>query len=584
MATMIPSRIDSSAPSSERFVFDLFREDPDTVGWTVLHSVGLASRGVKPYGEIDFVVLVPGGGIVCLEVKGGRVRCENGIWHTRNREGVESQLGKSPIMQVRAGMFALRRAIQTHFGDASEEGKTLIASAVVLPDVPAPPLGVEAAPWEFIDSDGLSARPIGRTIQTILRRESERLGRPQLRGANSGVLKTIRAFLRPDFDLVVSRRTTIARAEEQLVRLTEGQFDVLDSLALNDRCIVDGAAGTGKTLVALEIARRAKSAGARPFVLCDNRLLGRWIESELAGSGCVGGSYHRTLRQLITTSGVREAFLADTRASGQAPDFGEWPTYALEALGERGTLTDLLVVDEAQDLATDADPCVLDAMIEGGLAGGRWVLLGDFTRQAIFGGASATLGFAGFEQVLRNRAPHLAVLRLTRNCRNTRQIAEETAMLSGFEHLPYRLNEAEGPAVDYRFWNTSDEQLDRLGEAISALVSDGLRPEHITILSPLRLENSIASRIRERGFQVADVGSGDAVRAGALCFATMQSFKGMETSAAILTDLRGMEDVARHALLYVGMSRARTVLVMLVHTSFRPYVQAAVRRRLQEQS
>lgn len=584
MATMIPARIAEDAPNSERRIFDLLRSDPDTRGWTVLHSLGLAHRGNKPYGEIDFVVLVPGGGIVCLEIKGGRVRCESGVWYTMNQKGTESRLGRSPVMQAREGMFALMSALRGHFGDGSQEAAVLTASAVVFPDVPAPPAGIEAETWEFIDRQSLTARPISRTIQSILRNQRRRLGRPEDGTPESRVLGSIRSFLRPDFDLVVARSTTIARAEEQLVRLTEGQYDIIDSVALNDRCVVDGAAGTGKTLVALEIVRRAASDGHRPVLICYNRLLGRWLENELRGTGVVVGSYHRVLRRLILESGIRDTFLADATASGPEPAFSEWPGYALEALGERAHLGDLLVVDETQDLATDQDLCVMDAMLQGGLAGGKWVMLGDFTRQAIFGGVCAEQGFAGFQQLLRDRSPHFAVLHLNRNCRNTRQIAEETAMLSGFERMPYRLNAADGPAVDYRFWQTPDDQLNRLTEAVSDLLRDGLAPEQIVILSPVRLEHSVATRLVSRGFSVVEVNEPGQSVGGSISFATMQAFKGMETPVAVLTDLRGMEEADRQSLLYVAMSRARTALVMLVHQSFRPHVQAAMRRLLSEQA
>ena len=56
---------------AERRVFDLLKTDPATKDWSVLHSLGLSRRVDGPYGEIDFVVIIPGEGIVCLEIKGG---------------------------------------------------------------------------------------------------------------------------------------------------------------------------------------------------------------------------------------------------------------------------------------------------------------------------------------------------------------------------------------------------------------------------------------------------------------------------------------------------------------------------------
>ena len=75
MAKMIPSEFDEATVSAaERRFFELIKHDPDTADWTALHSLGLARRGRKPFGEIDFVVIIPAAGVFCLEVKGGAYR------------------------------------------------------------------------------------------------------------------------------------------------------------------------------------------------------------------------------------------------------------------------------------------------------------------------------------------------------------------------------------------------------------------------------------------------------------------------------------------------------------------------------
>jgi hypothetical protein len=80
MARMFPPEFDETSPSAaEKQVFSLLKTDTRTDGWLVLHSLGLSRRPSGPYGEIDFVVIIPGEGLVCLEVKGGRVSCEGGI-------------------------------------------------------------------------------------------------------------------------------------------------------------------------------------------------------------------------------------------------------------------------------------------------------------------------------------------------------------------------------------------------------------------------------------------------------------------------------------------------------------------------
>jgi Nuclease-related domain len=105
VAKMLPVQFDvSTASAAERKLFDLLKNDPDTKDWIVLHSLGLARRGKKPYGEIDFVVLIPAEGVFCLEVKGGRIACQNGEWATTNRLGQTEKLNRSPFLQAREGM------------------------------------------------------------------------------------------------------------------------------------------------------------------------------------------------------------------------------------------------------------------------------------------------------------------------------------------------------------------------------------------------------------------------------------------------------------------------------------------------
>ena len=152
MARMIPAQYDvSTVSAAERRIFDLLKNDPDTNGWTVIHSLGLARRGRKPYGEIDFVVLIPGSGILCLEVKGGRVACKDGVWATTNREGKTFEMNRSPFMQAMEGMQAVRKAVANKFGPSHAAATVVFGRGVILPDVQVPVEPFEWEKWEGID-------------------------------------------------------------------------------------------------------------------------------------------------------------------------------------------------------------------------------------------------------------------------------------------------------------------------------------------------------------------------------------------------------------------------------------------------
>lgn len=591
MARMIPPRYDKAVAVSERKVFDRLRLDPAADDWTVLHSLGLSRRGAKPYGEIDFVILIPGSGVVCLEVKGGRIRCEDGIWYTRNRYGEETALTRSPFEQAKEGMFALRDEVAREFGSAAEVSRMVYAYGVVFTDVQSPPDTPEFEDWEAIDVEGLR-EPISRSLRRIIKKQAAKLGNGHRCSlAALATLGDLRDFLRPDFDVGIARSTSITRSEKRILRLTAEQYDVLDTLSMNMHCLVEGAAGTGKTMLALEFARRMRGEHREIVLLCYNRLLGDWIQRsldvEIPGSTIVAGSFHRCLRSVITNSFCREEFLEEEKPALEEDStefFQEtYPLFGSLALGDSDQSCELLIIDEGQDLIRDNYLAVLDSWLVGGLAGGRWVIFGDFTRQAIYTGASGLQeGLTGARELLGTYADHITVTSLSRNCRNTRNIGEETALLSGFNSLPYRLDDDEALPVDYRYCASRKSQIRKAKDAINRLLEDGVSPSDIVVLSPVRFDRSIASEIEmDDTVTVRPIGSGDMlVPQGVVPFSTIHAFKGLESPVVILCDFDSLEGDRARSLLYVGMSRARSHLVMVLPESIREQVAEAFRDRL----
>lgn len=79
------------------------------------------------------------------------------------------------------------------------------------------------------------------------------------------------------------------------MRLTQEQYDALDAIQDNGGFVVKGLAGTGKTFLVMEAARRAVAEGKRTLVLCFNRLLGDWMRSSMSGSAGPGSQLLRCL-------------------------------------------------------------------------------------------------------------------------------------------------------------------------------------------------------------------------------------------------------------------------------------------------
>lgn len=594
MASMIPAVYGQKTPVSERKIFERLHKDPGCRDWTVFHSLGLSETAIGPHGEIDFVVLVPGHGVICLEVKGGEVSCSNGVWSTRNtRTGEKQRLSKSPYLQARENMFSLRKQVIEKFGTAHPLTKTPFSYAVVFPAVTRPPHTPEYDDAETIDIENLRS-PISGLIVRNLEKCRKRVGkRVPADCVSENALNALRKFLRPNFERLVTRSATIIESEEQLIDLTQEQYGFLDVAEANHRALITGAAGTGKTLLAMEYARREAVRGRRVLLLCFNKLLSEWIARELATYELVRvGTFHSIAQSIIRSSEYNGDYNEASEVANESERFRDLiPFYAELALIESEPICETLIIDEAQDLIADNVLAVLNGLVSGGLDGGRLAVFGDFHRQAIYlpgeeanveYGSDTEIGSAAVE-MLRDVSPSIMLVPLSVNCRNTRQIGEETALLSGFESLPYQLGKVSGLSVDYRYFGNREDELEKLCAVLTKLHEDGVRASDVVILGLRKFDASVAAEIElsDLSWQVVD-GRSDHPGDDRVLYFTIHAFKGLESPVVVLTGISDIVSLEGRSLMYVGMSRAKSHLAIVLNNKATPHVQARVAQKLSE--
>ena len=587
MAQMIPAVVAPKTPYSERGVFERLQLDPATSDWIVLHSLGLSKTKIGPHGEVDFVVLVPGAGVLCLEVKGGKVSCSQGLWKTVNtKTGKVSIYNKSPYLQARENMFALMKKIKSHFGKDHPICGAIFSYAVVFPSVLSPPETPETEKWETFDIESLR-KPVSGLVLWNLKSTKKKLGRGVKKDSVSQqTMEALRKFLHPDFERVIVRSATIAVSEEQLVSLTEEQYYYLDIASVNRRTLITGAAGTGKTVLALEHARREAIEGQQVLFLCYNKMLANWLLDFIKNSQeklpITVSTFDAYLKRAVEHSQFRNEYKDACEGQDISDIFREiCPLYAELVFTETGADYDTLIIDEAQDLLNETNLSVLNVLVKGGLAGARWAFFGDFTRQSIYGSAELYSADELARDLLRSFSPYFSVVPLQMNCRNTRQIGEETALLSGFDSLPYRLGRVDGLAVDYRYWKTADDQAKQLKRVIRKLIEDAVSPTDIIILGSVRLEKSIVSKISaDLPFPITTLMDGSGKIENKIIYSTIHAFKGMESPVVILIGISDIESDSQRSLLYVGMSRARSHLIVLMNESVRKLIPGLTAKKL----
>jgi Nuclease-related domain/UvrD-like helicase C-terminal domain len=482
--------------------------------------------------EVDFVVAIEGAGVVCLEVKGGDVWHDGETWRQQGR-GHDHRI--DPVRQARDACYALREFIEAD--DRWTQGRLRWDHVVVLPNaVIGEHFALPDCPrWKVIDRNDLP-KLVEHLKHVLVRQE---LDRPLLTQQGIEQLSTALS------GRGLPQQSVVARAlagEDAADALTEHQSVILDAIQLLNRVEIRGGAGSGKTFLAVEQARRLSAKGQRVALVCYSHGLASYLERITANwrrrqQLAYVGEFHDLGVQWGAPQGPDESLRTQATVQFWEHDLPLQMT-SLAGQLEPGQRFDSIVVDEAQDFA-DAwwDPLL--AALKDDETGGLYVFSDEGQRV--------------FNRYGTPPVP-LVPLVLDHNLRNTRQIANAFQPL--VDH-PMRFLGGDGPAVKFVACS-HDEAMSVGDDEVEALLEGGWRPEDVALLTT-------GSRHPEQKERQAE---GNAAYwnsfwdADQVFYGHVLGFKGLERRAVVLVvNEKSAFDRSRERL-YVGLSRARDELVV----------------------
>jgi len=506
--------------------------------WQVFQTVEwrtLADDGER-VGEADAVVFHPQHGLVVVEIKAGAVEVRDGLWYYASGRVMK----QSPFSQARRNRYALLDKLSRRLGPDALASLT-VTHAAWFPDVVWQGIlpGAEVPSRAFL----LDRSNLANPEPALLRLLHE--AAPQPLAWTPAQQRAMKELLAPDCRCLVPLAGKVDAALGVMHRATQDQMAVLRMLRAQPRLLVEGGAGSGKTLLACTLARDHAALGKSVLLTCFNIALAQSLAVSLADvPGITVMAFHELAKTQALAAGLAYPVPTEPQAVGRF--FREESAELLLQAADYGlTRFDTLIVDEAADFAATWW-IALEAL---GQTGFSWYCFFD-RRQSIFQADSVwEPPFAA--------APML----LETNMRNTQAIGELAARF-GQCSVPqiFRINGGE-PPVTLICPNFAD-MAERLRQLLRRLQSKELLAlDQIVVLSPYRYTN--AQSDWSRGLADCPVTTDMVTLAtGQLRVGTIQGFKGLEADVVILVGIDSRA-VKHPETLYVGASRARAMLYVL---------------------
>lgn len=555
MARMIPKMISESASLAEKKIF--FELENLNDEYIVFHSLNLPEHIDKIKGEIDFVIICKYG-ILCLEVKGGYVERTDGIWKFTDRNGKSNEKTEGPYEQVEGNMYSLMKYLKNKLGEQDNIVRGQFANAVVFTDIEDFTLSdIEFKKEITIDKSKLENNDIEEIIRKIFKYYAERNNEVYhfyRRELSKSDLERLSRFLRGDFGYVYSLNKELDDIEKQIVKLTEKQKEAFRDMEDNERIILKGNGGTGKTLILYEEAIRKSIEGKKVLFLCFNKMLVQFLnrklqsENEEIKNNIEIHQIHSCLMKRMNDIGIKCEY------NGEKAFFeAELPNIFLKYKYKK---VDVLIVDEAQDLLNYNYIDALDLMLDKGLENGNWYMALD-PEQNLY-----NLQFTEVYEYIKTQI-RPTIKRLNDNCRNTKQISYQNELITGIEQAKNMIiNGHEVRTIKYKDY---EEQRIKIKEIIKQLKNGGVDLNKVTILSKYKYENSV---FKGENFlkDVCRLRTIDKFIDGeGVTFSTIHSFKGLESSVIILCDVDELNETNSRLLNYVAMSRSKELLYVLLN-------------------
>ena len=547
MAIMIPGiqeKDDFNSSGGELLLWERLQLLPDS--YYIFHSVrwnekrrrnSYQSREYVEWGEADFTIFHPQYGIIVFEVKDGLIsyKRDRGWIQTNRKTGFESYI--DPLAQAEKSKYHFLSLIQDKFGGASPYS---LCSAVWFTAADRNSVTGDL-PLSYKDDIVLWSNDLSSKEQVEMAiRKVYRFYDAKPVESSEDLTNKILDTLAPEFDCFQSLRGRALASKAMFHRMTQEQSYLLDYLEEQETAAIHGVAGTGKTVLAVQKAQRLADK-EKVLFLCFNRFLRDHLETAYPNPNI---AYYNLESLYVTKTRAMLPPDPNQRDEMIADFLLDWQSYQLNYKH--------IIIDEGQDFK-DFHLQALHEMAEE--IGGCFYVF--FDKNQFVQGLE-------YPQWLDRMDCRLV---LSRNCRNTREIAITSTRPIGISEDKIKMRHEDlseqyiaPPKPNFYFASDPNQLKTYLIKLLSKYTRAGISKENIVVLSCKREGDSI---LTDRDLILnTNYALSKTKEEKKILFTTVRKFKGLEADVVIMIDVDGsvFEHEKERNAFYVGTSRATTFL------------------------
>ena len=513
--------------SQEDIMFKALETLPDD--YYVFHSFRIYKEinSVLNENEIDFLIYNKNKGILILEAKSGAISCKNGIWKYQN--GTVMKHG-GPFEQASHNRWKIYDLIQSNPSVSHIVKKCKICSGVWLISFSRDDVNTHYFPLDIDKKMILTKESLIDPLNDIERIFSLRKYHEVETNLNELEHKDlILKVLCPEFDVVPTETFEADIKKTIFHRLLREQSLVLNFLSEQKTAIINGAAGTGKTLIAVQKALRHADNNEKVLFLCFNAYLRDYLEQKFK---------HVNIDFMtISKYACKECDIS-------VPDYAKLRE-KLELYFYGGNFPyDHIIIDEGQDFGIDE--------IKNNKILETFKIIADSNE---FKG-TYYIFYDKLQLIQAKILPNFindadCKITLYKNCRNTKNIAESSLRPITDRNAELYEGAVKGNPVMMHFCVDEEDCIKSLNLLINSFKSKGFKD--IVLLTTKTEETSIMKK-----YVVNNMYRNKYV------FTTCRKFKGLEADIVILIDIDETSFSETNKLIfYVGASRARIELAII---------------------